>query len=279
MSYLMSIFLGLVQGLTEFLPVSSSGHLSILQNIFKLNYDESSNMFFNVMLHFGTLIAVFAAYKKEIMSMVKETLDFLLERGDAGKDYAGRLRPSVRTAIFIVIGTFPLALVLPFYGKLGKLNNYTGFIGFALVITGVLLFICDKLIAGRKTEKTFTVKDTLIIGIAQAIATIPGLSRSGTTITVAIARGLKREFAVKFSFLLSVPAVLGAFLLEFVNALRAGINWALMPKYIVGMAVAAVSGYFSITFVRKLAAKAQFKHFAYYCWGAGAVSMIASLFI
>lgn len=279
MSYLMSIFLGLVQGVAEFLPISSSGHLSIMQNIFGLSYDESGNMFFNVLLHLGTLIAVFVAYRKDIMSMITETLDFVLGRGDKGKDYAGRLTPSVRTAIFIVIGTLPLFLILPFYDSIEELNGNVGFIAFALLITGTLLFVNDRLESGRKNAKTFTVIDAIIIGIAQAVATIPGLSRSGTTITVATARGLKRDFAVRFSFLLSIPAVIGAFLLEVIKALKAGVDWSLLPKYLVGMLVAGVSGYFSIILVKKLAVSANFSKFAYYCWAVGLISLVASFFI
>ncbi len=275
----MSIFLGLVQGVAEFLPISSSGHLSILQNLFGLNYDESGNMFFNVLLHLGTLVAVFIAYRKDIASMIKEMLDFVLARGDGGKDYAGRPTASVRTAIFIIIGTLPLFLVLPFYDSIENLNGHTGFISFALIITGTLLFVSDKLTEGRKNAKTFTLMDSIIIGIAQAIATLPGLSRSGTTITVATARGLRRDFAVRFSFLLSIPAVLGAFLLEVVDALKEGVDWSLMPKYLVGMVVAGVSGYFSIILVKKLAVSANFSKFAYYCWTVGAISFIASFFI
>lgn len=279
MSYIMSIFLGLVQGVAEFLPISSSGHLSIMQNLFGLQYDETSNMFFNVLLHLGTLVAVFVAYWQDIISMIKETLEFIFGRGSAGKDYAGRLTPSVRTAIFIVIGTLPLFLILPFYDAIENLSGHMGFISFALIITGTLLFISDKLMTGKKTAKTFTVADAVIIGLAQALATLPGLSRSGTTITVATARGLKRDFAVRFSFLLSIPAVLGAFLLEFVKAIKAGINWVLMPKYLVGMVVAGISGYFSIVLVRKLAVSAKFGKFAYYCWTVGIISLIASFFI
>lgn len=236
-------------------------------------------MFFNVLLHLGTLVAVFVAYWHDIITMIKETLDFILGKGSAGKDYAGRLTPSVRTAIFIVIATLPLVLVLPFYDAIERLNGNTGFIAFALIVTGTLLFISDKLLSGNKTAKTFTVLDAVIIGLAQAVATIPGLSRSGTTITVATARGLKRDFAVRFSFLLSIPAVMGAFLLECIDALKEGVDWSMMPKYLVGMIVAGVSGYFAIIFVKKLAVSAKFGKFAYYCWTVGGIALIASFFI
>ncbi len=276
MSILLSIFLGFIQGVAEFLPISSSGHLSVFQNLLKLEYSEAEHLFFDVLLHFGTLCAVVFYYRKDLKRMCTEAVGFISGRG-VGTEEGGRMTPGVRTIFFVIVGTLPLLLLLPFYDKVEELYYNTTFIGFAFLVTGGLLFISDKLTAGKKSEKTFTIVDALIIGVGQMIAVIPGISRSGTTITVALARGLERDFAVKFSFLLSIPAVLGSFLLSLVKAFKAGIEWSSVPAYLIGMVVAAVVGYFAIKLMRFLVNKAGLGKFAYYCWAAGIVTLILSI--
>lgn len=275
----MAAFLGLIQGLTEFLPVSSSGHLSILQNLFKLDYAESEHLLFDVLLHVGTLAAVFVFYWKDIRTMVKDTVGFIAgNTNDSGEQ--GRFKPSVRMVFLIIIATLPLVVVLPFMDSIERLAGNTPFISFALIVTGLLVYISGKLAEGRKTEKTSTVLDAVIVGAAQAVATIPGLSRSGTTITVGLSRGYKREFAVRFSFLLSVPAILGSTVVTLIKAISAGINWANVPAYLVGMLIAGVVGYFALVFLKKLVMSGDaFSKFAYYCWGIGILSLIISLFV
>lgn len=283
MSILMAIFLGLVQGITEFLPVSSSGHLSIIQNLFSLNYEEADHLFFDVLLHLGTLISVIIVYRKEIKEMLTDGLAFISGKQKTtevqttyGSTESNRFTPAVRLLFFIIVGTLPLFVILPFNGAIEGLFYNTPFIAFALLITGGLLFVSEKIVEGRKNEKTMTVADAVIIGISQAIAIIPGLSRSGTTITVGISRGLKRDFAVKFSFLLSLPAVIGSILLSLIKAFSAGINWGLIPVYLVGVVVAAVSGYFAIRLVKMLIDKTRFGKMSYYCWAVGLLTLLLS---
>ena len=280
MNILMAAFLGLVQGVSEFLPISSSGHLSIFQNLFKLPYSEDEHLPFDVLLHLATLIAVFIFYWKDIRTMAKDTVSFVAgNTSDAGE--GGRLKPSVRLVFLIVAATLPLFVMLPFNDAVGKLSASTPFVAFALIVTGGLVYISGKLAEGRKNEKTSSVADALIVGAAQAVATIPGLSRSGTTITVGLARGFKREFAVRFSFLMSIPAILGSVILELVKALASGtVVWANMPAYLVGMAVAGVTGYFSLALLKKFVLSGEaFSRFAYYCWGVGGLSLILSFFL
>lgn len=278
MSILMAALLGLVQGVAEFLPISSSGHLSIIQNVFKLNYVEEEHLLFDVLLHLGTLVAVFLSYKNEISVMFKDCADVLTGKAATTED-GGRLRPTVRNVILIVVATLPLVFILPFNDRIEELYYNTPFICFALIITGCLLFACGKLVEGRKNERTATVADAFVIGCSQAIATIPGLSRSGTTITVATACGFRRSYAVQFSFLMSIPAVLGSVLLTLIKTLRDGIVWTNVPAYIVGMIIAGVTGYISIQVFRHITKKTSFKGFAYYCWGAALVSLILSFII
>ncbi|MBE6948248.1 MAG: undecaprenyl-diphosphate phosphatase [Ruminococcaceae bacterium] len=279
MSIFVSILLGLIQGVTEFLAVSSSGHLAIIESIFKLNYDTGSNLFFNVMLHFGTLIAVVIYYRKDLKVMVSELYSILIGRNYEGRDENGRKLPKLRLTVLILIGTLPLLLAVPFRNQVEQLTISLGWIGAAFLVTGLLLFTADKIIPGSKKERGMSLLDALLIGFAQAVAVIPGLSRCAVTMVTGLSRGFKRSFAVKFSFLLSVPAVLGSFIFEFGTALSEGVDWSLFPAYIAGMVAAAVAGYFAVGFINMLVRNAKTKKLAYYCWGLGGISLIVSLFI
>jgi len=275
MSYLYAIFLGIVQGVAEFLPISSSGHLSIFQNFMGLDNPEESNLFFDVLLHFGTLIAVFVAYREEILDLIVEFISMLKrERSPMGRAAGLSNR---RMILLVILGTLPLFLILPIKDKVEGLYSNTLFIGGALLVTGLILFFSDRLGHGHKTERNSTIGDALLVGVSQALATVPGLSRSGTTISCGLCCGFERTFAVKYSFFLSIPAVLGANILSLVDAISAGIDWTLFPKYLAGVAAAMVSGYLSIRFLKRLAEKRGFGGFAYYCWGVGAVTIILSL--
>ena len=278
MSVIMSLFLGLVQGIAEFLPISSSGHLSILQNLFGLNYSEEDNMLFIVLLHLGTLIAVITVYRVELRAMISDGLEFLRMRADSDKDEPVTLKPPARVLLFVLVGTIPMFIVLFFMNSIDRLFASVGFIGFALIITGGILFVSEKYIEkGNKTDKTITLVDALIIGLAQAVAVIPGLSRSGTTIAVGLARGLNGSFAVRFSLLLSIPAILGATVISIYKAIRTGVDFSLLPIYLAGFVIAVVVGFFAIQTVRRLVTKGGFGKFAYYCWGVGALAMILSV--
>ncbi|MDD6024647.1 MAG: undecaprenyl-diphosphate phosphatase [Oscillospiraceae bacterium] len=273
MTYLTAILLGLVQGITEFLPVSSSGHLAILQNIFHV---EGADLMFDVMLHVGTLFAIFIVYYRDVRGVIRGGLSLV----GLGKD-RGRTSPAARQrrhlAVFIIIGTLPLLLVLPFKSRIEALSGNTVFVGMMLLVTGLILYLADRYGRARKTEQQISILDILLVGLGQALAVVPGISRSGTTISTGMLRGFQRTFAVKFSFLLSIPAVLGAALLNIVEAIKLGFDPGLLPAYFVGMLAAAVSGYFSIRFIRWTAARSKFGGFAYYCWGAGIIALLLSL--
>ena len=276
MSILEAIILGLVQGIAEFLPISSSGHLAILQNLFNMSDIEGGHMLFDVLLHFGTLVAICFMYWPDIKSMFTQTVDLFTGRNPAP---AGQRRqyPAARMFMLIIAATLPLVLILPVHKYIGLLSNSTIFVGGALILTGCMLFVSDKMARGTKTEKTMLFKDALIIGLCQCVATLPGLSRSGTTITAGIATGHDRSYAVKFSLLMSIPAVLGATLLELVDAIKAGVDASLIPAYLFGMIAAMVSGVLAIGLLRIIAKKTRFGGFAYYCWVAGVLTIILSL--
>ena len=273
MFYLYTAFLGLVQGIAEFLPISSSGHLSLLQNFFGLKSAEETNLFLDVLLHLGTLISVFIYYRHDLMDMIRE---FIRGCGALVHPIEGEIHTPAarRMVLLIIVGTLPLFIVLPIKGYIDNLYGNNWFIACALLATGFLLFFSDRIAHGKKTERSATLLDAVLIGCSQALATVPGLSRSGTTISAALLLGCRREFAVRFSFLLSIPAVIGANILTLVDAIQVGIDWKLMPAYLLGVVVSAVAGYFAIRLVNMLSNRGKFGNFAYYCWGVGLVALI-----
>lgn len=270
MTYFSSFLMGLVQGLAEFLPISSSGHLAIAQNL--LGLETEVPVFFDVLLHLGTLLAVFVAYWKDICEIVVE---FFRGVGDIVHHTTPKqVPPARRMILLIIVATLPLVAVLPIHEKVQALGDNMVFVGAALVVTGFLLFACDLVRKGRKTAKNATLLDALVVGVAQAIATMPGISRSGMTITAGCFCGYERSFAVRFSFLMSIPAILGANVLSLVDAFKDGIIWAEVPMYMVGVITAAVVGYACIRLLKMIAEKGRFGAFSYYCWAVGLLTLL-----
>ena len=272
MSLLSSILLGLIQGLAEFLPISSSGHLAIAEHFLGQAGVPATPDFFDVLLHLGTLVAVFAAYWQDIRDMIVELIDGV-------RDLVRGTTPNpIPPARRIIVGTLPLFVVLPVKDLVEGLSGNIYFVAGALIVTGFLLFASDRVKKGRKTERSAKLLDVLLVGIAQAIATCPGISRSGTTITAGCFVGFDRKFAVRFSFLLSIPAVLGANILTLKDAIQENsIIVSDIPVYLVGVAVAAVVGYICIRLLKMIADKGKFGWFAYYCWAVGLIVLALTL--
>ena len=276
MSLLSSILLGLIQGLAEFLPISSSGHLAIAEHFLGQAGVPATPDFFDVLLHLGTLVAVFAAYWQDIRDMIVELIDGVrdLVRGTTPNP----IPPARRMILLIIVGTLPLFVVLPVKDLVEGLSGNIYFVAGALIVTGFLLFASDRVKKGRKTERSAKLLDVLLVGIAQAIATCPGISRSGTTIPAGCFVGFDRKFAVRFSFLLSIPAVLGANILTLKDAIQENsIIVSDIPVYLVGVAVAAVVGYICIRLLKMIADKGKFGWFAYYCWAVGLIVLALTL--
>lgn len=266
-----SVLLGVIQGVTEFLPVSSSGHLAIAEHLLNLSGASKSPPFFDVLLHLGTLFAVFAAYWDDIRDMI---LEFFRGVGDIVHGTTpAHAPPARRMILLIIVGTLPLFAVLPVKDLIEGLGDNMYFVAFALLATGCLLFASDHVRRGRKTEKSATMLDALLVGVGQAAATCPGISRSGTTITAGCFVGFERKFAVRYSFLMSIPAVLGANILSLKDALESEILWAEVPVYLAGVVVSAVVGYACIRLLKLVAEKGKFGFFAYYCWLAGLATL------
>ena len=214
----------------------------------------------------------------EIDEIPEEDLLTLKTVGDLVHHTTPRVVPPARRMILLVIvGTLPLFVMVPFRRFFEGLSDNMYFIGGALLFTGVLLFVSDRVRRGGKTEKTARLADALVVGIGQAIALCPGVSRSGMTITTGCFVGFERKFAVRFSFILSIPAILGANILSIKDAVDAGINWSEMPMYLIGVAVAAVTGYLCIRLLKMIADRGRFGAFAYYCWTVGALVLIFTI--
>ena len=272
MTWFSAVIMGLVQGVAEFLPISSSGHLAIAEHLLNMQGASEIPPFYDVLLHLGTLVAVFVAYWGEIRDMIVE---FFAGIGDLVHHTTPKVVPPARRMILLVIiGTLPLFVMVPFRHFFEGLGDDLYFIGGALIFTGCLLFVSDRVRRGRKTEKSAKLTDALIVGIGQAVALCPGVSRSGMTITTGCFTGFERKFAVRFSFILSIPAVLGANILTLADALDAGVNWAETPMYLAGVVVAAVTGYLCIRLLKMIADRGRFGAFAYYCWAAGALVLV-----
>lgn len=285
MSILQSIFLGIIQGITEFLPVSSSGHLAILENIFRI--DTDGGMLFDIMLHVGTLAAVFVVYHKDIWRMTVEALrmigdlfanlhTYTLNRiHKTSLKYRRVVHNNYRKfVVLVLVSTIPTGLI----GIIGKdLVSAAGqtllIPGICLLMTGVLLLIADMAREGHKLPRQVTYKNGILIGAVQGLATLPGLSRSGTTVAACLLLGMDRRFAVKYSFILSIPAVSGAALLEVKDVIAEPIGMSQLGIYAVGMVFAAAVGYICIKTMLLVVKKKKFKYFSYYCFVVGAVAV------
>lgn len=292
MSLLQSIIMGIIQGVTEFLPVSSSGHLALFQILFDVQTD--TGLLFGVLLHLGTLIAICIAFYKDIIRLI---IEFFMMLKDIlfnivilfqnifmrrGLEYQRVISTAYRKfVLLILVSTIPTGVIGIVDSDLVAVAETVLIIpGICLIITGLLLLVADHLPNGTKTPKHVTYTNAFLIGICQGLATLPGLSRSGTTITACLASGFDRKFAVKYSFIMSIPAVLGAALLEcknFVemsNAGTAAVTGADIGIYIAGMLVAAVVGYISIKTMLVIVRRKKFTWFALYCFLIGGISVV-----
>ena len=267
MSYISSVLMGILQGIAEFLPISSSGHLALFQHFFGAKNYEETQLFFTVLLHLGTLISVFVYYWQDILDLIRE---FFLGLADifSGRKGKGRNNPppARRMVLLIIVATLPLFLILPVKDLVEEAMNNVTFVSVALLGTGCILWFSDHMARGNKTAKNATVLDAVLVGFAQALGTLPGISRSGTTISAGMVRG-------------SLPAIFGANILTLKDALEVGIDMEMLPVYLVGTVVAAVVGYFAIRLVNVLAQKGKFGAFAWYCWIVGGISLAAGFII
>ena len=274
MSVLYAILTALLQGVTEFLPVSSTGHLAVVSNLAGMPEDINVNLLFIAFLHLGTLIAVLFSFRRELRTITTDVANVLRGNDDAASNQPA---PTVRMAFLVAVATAPLLLAIPFYGAIRMLFSSTPFIGVMMAASGALLYASSKYVkGGTKTARTFTLTDALIVGAAQLVAFIPGLSRVAATVTVALTRGADRDFAVKYSYFMSIPAIVGTIIATFIGALVTR-SFAGFSVCLLGMIISAVVGIFSIGLLRIVMNKDKFVSFSYYNVIAGTIIIILSL--
>ena len=275
MSILSAIFWGIIQGLGEFLPISSSGHLAILQNIFHMeNIEEQFT--FNILLHFGTLIAVFIVYYRDIFALIPAFFTML------GKFFRGKFKLTdynlnERFVLFILIATLPMVAAVFVNDYVEMLCAYTKVIGIILIFNGGMLLLSDWIASHRRTElapEEIKGRHAFFVGLIQMCAVVPGISRSGSTITGGLLMGFPREYAVKFSFILSIPAILGANILSIGDLVSNPVPQSDLMAYASGMIAAALTGIAAIKLLIYISKKANFRFFGYYCIVVGILTAV-----
>ena len=271
---LKAAFYGIIQGLTEFLPVSSSGHLAIFKNWFGLEFDDA--ILFTLILHLGSLVAVFIVYREDIKDLIANFVILAVKIFTKRFKYS-KLNAGERFAVLIFIATLPLIAGAILSKRIEFLSEQTRLVGLFLIINAVILMFSDGIPNGKLTEKTAKPRNALFVGICQLIAVVPGVSRSGATITGGLLTGFERRSAVKFSFIMSIPAIIGASVFKFADfaASENEVTFVMAASCIVGFAVAFAAGICAIFLVNIIARKKNFTFFAIYCFIFGLIALIA----
>lgn len=274
MSIWESILYGLIQGIAEFLPISSSGHLAIFQNVFGAG-NPDDNVSFNILLHLGTLLAVFFVYRKDIFQLI--CAFFTL----CGKLLKGNFRYSTynvneRFVILVIIATLPMVPAALLEDYIVGLSSSIIIVGAILLFNAFLLFFSDQMSKGNKTLDEVTPKNAIAVGLCQMLAVLPGLSRSGSTITGGLLQGFERPLAVRFSFILSIPAILGACVLKLPDFISTAANESTeqLLIYLAGALVAGLVGVGAMKLLTYISKKSNFRFFSYYCIAAGLFAIL-----
>ncbi len=289
MSVLQAILLGIVQGITEFLPVSSFGHMAAIENAMDITRDTA--VLFEVLLHVGTLFAVLFVFREDIRRILEELLEMALDlignaniyfhnrRTGDNLHYARVVHGTYRKFTAVMLVSFiPTAMLGYICRRLVTLAAMSPLLpGACIMITGVFLLVTDlSNIGGNKTPKDVTYDNAMWIGICQGISVFPGISRCGMTICAGLLCGFSRKFAIKYSYLISIPAILGSLVLELGEFADPQMSVSLGFTYIFGMIIAGVVGYFTIQFLLRNLQRGKLRYFAFYCFLAGAIALISN---
>lgn len=281
------ILLAVIQGITEFLPVSSFGHLCIIQNLLGMEHD--TGVLLEAMLHFGTLAAILFTFQKDVRHILYETLDIIMDlvgnvslyihnkRTGSHLRYARIVNTTYRKfTVLIWISMIPTACIGYTARRLVDLAAVSRLVpGAGILITGILLLVIDLSGAGgRKTAKDASYSSAMWIGICQGLSVFPGLSRSGLTISAGLMSGFSYSFAVKYSYILSVPAIVGALIMELGQFGSAGMTVGLGFTYVLGMIISGIVGCFTIRGLLKIVHRGKFRYFAIYCFVIGLIVLV-----
>ena len=283
------ILLAIVQGITEFLPVSSFGHLCFLQNI--LGMDHGPGVLLEVMLHLGTLAAVFMTFQKDIRRLFVESIEMFMDLIGNASLYIHNRRTGDhlrytkiicnvyrKFAVLLMLSMVPTMFIGYTARRLVAMSVSSKLIpGVGILITGIILLVIDlSQVGGTKAAKDASFSNAMWIGICQGLSVFPGFSRSGMTISAGLMSGFSRTFSVKYSYILSVPAIIGAMIMELSQFGSADMTVGLGFSYVFGMIIAAVVGSLTIRACLKLVHHGKFRYFAYYCFIAGILVLVSN---
>ena len=275
MSLTETVILGFIQGVTEFLPVSSSAHLVIFQNLFGVKQPQ---LFLDVALHFGTLVATLIALRGEVLNLIKGTMLYVFHQLRGEKDKLTEEHETMaRLAGLVAVGLIPTALMGFFFrDHFELLFGSLPAVGIMLMVTGGILWMTRGVKEGMKDSKTISVLDALIVGFVQGLAITPGISRSGSTISCGLLRKFKKVFSFHFSLLLSIPAILGAMILEWETPALSGGE---LLQVMAGTVTAALVGYLCLRLLRRMVQAGHLYFFSPYCWAAGSATVVLSFML
>ena len=272
MLLLKAILLGIIQGLCEFLPVSSSGHLALANSLFAMPA-EVDDLALNVLLHLGTLAAVFLVFRKDIWYLIKSFFT-LVKKLFGGKFRLADCSFGERFVILLFIAVLPLIPAAFLSGSIEVLMGYPFIIGIILIVNAAMLYFSEKIGKGDKNLENVKPTNALIVGLFQVVAILPGLSRSGSTITGGLIQGFDRALAVKFSFILSIPAILGAAVFEMPGFFASIPNTETMLCYLAGAVAAMLVGIGAIKLITWISQHSTFRIFSYYCFVVGVLAIV-----
>lgn len=269
-----AITAGIIYALTEVMGLSGSGHLAVVNTLFDLNLTES-HLLFKAFTEFAVMLALIVAFRKDIGGMIRDTAGltgFGKHPVEKGTRY-----PEARLLFMLSVATVPLLMMLPFRKAYFGLWDNTPFVGIMFILNGLVLHVCERMVPGKKGLGRMTTLDALIVGICQAVAIIPGLSRLALTVTAANAEGFQKNYAIRFGFLMAIPALFGAFVLSLADSAVAGIDTAHMTAYLIGAGTAFVTAFFGVYGFRRLVRRRGFGDLAYYSWIIGVLAIILAL--
>lgn len=258
------LVLGLIQGFTEPIPISSSGHLVLLQHFFGI---EIEGLSFEVLVNFASLLAVLLIYRKDIMNLANDGIRYTMTRE---KQY----KSGFNFIVYLVIATIPAGVIGVLFGDwISEQFKHIKVIGATLLVTGIALWLIRNL-RGRKNDAELTMIDAIIVGLAQAVALIPGISRSGATIVAAMGLGMKQETALKFSFLLYIPVSLGGGILAINDLVRDPNLMSMLIPYTLAFAASFITTYFSLKWFMGIMEKGNLIYFSIYCFIVGTLVIL-----
>lgn len=269
-----AIMAGIIYALTEVFALSGTGHLAVVNKLFDLNLTEG-HLLFNALTELAVMLALILAYRRDLLAIIRDTAG-LTGFGKTSQKKDARY-PEARLLFMLVMATLPLLIMVPFRKNYLSLWTSTTFVGVMFLLNGAVLLIAERMLPGKKGLGRMSIPDALIVGICQAVAVIPGLSRLALTVTAGEAEGFQKSYCIRFGLLLAIPAFFGSFILTLADAAMAGINMDYFVAYLSGAAATLVTAFFSVYLFRRLVRKRGFGGLAYYSWVIGVLSIILTL--